>query len=104
MFTQNGFIKAHTHEKTTDLSMLDKIVYEKRNANQMVEDELNEFRKEIEAKFEVSEAKNYVMKRCSPSQSRELLANQLVPDSVGQICSRITLQHEGDNEYALNQA
>ena len=63
MVTQNGFIRAQTHEKTTDLTMLNKIVYEKKKVNQLVEDELDEFRREIEAKFAVSLSKHYVMPR-----------------------------------------
>ncbi len=49
--TDKGFYKAQTHEKTSDLTMLDKMTYEKRNINKLVEDELHEFRAEIEAKF-----------------------------------------------------
>lgn len=67
MRTKNGFFKAQIHEKTTDLSMLEMIVYEKRNVNKLVEDELDEFRKEIEAKFAESQIKNYQMHRCSPT-------------------------------------
>ena len=43
--------------------MLNKIVYEKRNVNQLVEDELDEFRKEIEAKFAQGQTKGYIMLR-----------------------------------------
>ena len=43
--------------------MLNKIVYEKKKVNQLVEDELDEFRREIEAKFTVSLSKHYVMPR-----------------------------------------
>ena len=43
--------------------MLNKIVYEKKKVNQLVEDELDEFRREIEAKFAVSLSKHYVMPR-----------------------------------------
>ena len=38
--TNAGFFRAQTHEKTTDLTSLDKIVYEKKNVNKPVEDEL----------------------------------------------------------------
>ena len=51
MKTSNGFFRAQTHEKTTDLSLLGKVLYEKRNENMDVEDELSEFRREIEHKF-----------------------------------------------------
>ena len=40
MRTAKGFYKAQTHEKTSDLTMLDRMTYEKRNVNKLVEDEL----------------------------------------------------------------
>ena len=43
--------------------MVDKISYEKRNVNVLVEDELDEFRQEIEVKFAEAETKRYVMAR-----------------------------------------
>ena len=58
-----GFFRAQTHEKTTDLTSLDKIVYEKKNVNKPVEDELCQFRREIEAKFAKSMTKDFVMTR-----------------------------------------
>ena len=61
--TPAGFYRAQTHEKTTDLTMLDKIQYEKKDINLMVEEELDEFRKEIEAKYASASTKNYVMER-----------------------------------------
>ena len=43
--------------------MVEKISYEKRNINVLVEDELDEFRQEIEVKFAEAETKSYVMAR-----------------------------------------
>jgi len=43
--------------------MVDKISYEKRNINVLVEDELDEFRQEIEVKFAEAGTKSYVMAR-----------------------------------------
>ena len=80
--------------------MLDKIVYEKRNVNKLVEDELDEFRKEIEAKFAASQTKRYAMKRL-PEQKKKAKSienNFLMPEYLGQACSRITLQHNNDEE------
>ena len=63
MRTSNGFFRAQTHEKTTDLSLLVKVLYEKRNVNKDVEDELAEFRREIELKYEQSTTKSFVLDR-----------------------------------------
>ena len=43
--------------------MLDKIVYAKKNANKLVEDELDEFRTEIEEKFQNAQTRSYIMPR-----------------------------------------
>lgn len=51
MRTSEEFFRAQTHEKTTDLTLLGKVLYEKRNVNTDVEDELAEFRREIDHKF-----------------------------------------------------
>jgi len=45
------------------LTLLDKIVYEKKSVNKLVEDELAEFRVEIEAKFQYAQTKSYFMSR-----------------------------------------
>ena len=111
MLTVNGFIRAQTHERTTDLTMLNKIVYEKRNVNQLVEDELDEFRKEIESKFALGQTKGYIMPRdsrrheSSSVEDIELVNQLLIPQDIAhQVCSRIALQDgddEENNEYAL---
>ena len=50
MVTEKGFFKASTHERTSDLTMLSRInsIYIRKNINQNVEDELEQFRDEIE--------------------------------------------------------
>ena len=45
------------------MSLLGIIVYEKKHFNKLVEDELAEFRKEIEYKFHFAQTKNYEMVR-----------------------------------------
>ena len=60
--TQEGFYKASTHERTTDLDKMN-IVLEKANINVPVEEELNEFRQEIEEKFASAESRGFVMLR-----------------------------------------
>ena len=89
MLTVNGFIRAQTHERTTDLTMLNKIVYEKRNVNQLVEDELDEFRKEIESKFAQGQTKGYFMPRdsrkheSSSVEDIEFVNQLLMPQDIG---------------------
>lgn len=45
------------------MTLLGKISYEKKNVNKMVEEELDEFRREIDLKFAEAETKNFVMDR-----------------------------------------
>ena len=45
------------------MSLLGKVLYEKRNVNRDVEKELAEFRREIELKFEQSSINNFVLNR-----------------------------------------
>ena len=96
-----GFYRAQTHEKTTDLTLVDHKVYEKKNVNQLVEDELAEFRKEIEAKFADAQTKNYVMARKDiesvveeTKNDQKLQISELEIQRLAQVESRITLDNE----------
>ena len=60
--TQDGFYKASTHERTTDLDKMNPIL-EKININVPVEEELNEFRREIEEKYAEAGTNTYAMMR-----------------------------------------
>lgn len=56
------------------MTLLGKITYEKKNVNKMVEEELDEFRREIDLKFAEAETKNFVMDRHllrQPQKSRK---------------------------------
>ena len=51
--TEDGYYKASTHERTSDLNMIAKgeELWQKKQVNKNVESELNEFRQEIDRKF-----------------------------------------------------
>ena len=65
--TTEGFYKASTHERTTDLECLNPQL-KKTNINVPVEEELVEFRQEIEQKFALAEMKDYRMQRQDPDE------------------------------------
>ena len=71
MITKWGFFKASTHEKTSDLSMLAKMnqIFIPKNINKQVEDELVQFRQEIEAKFAQCSTKSFRMFRVRSTKS-----------------------------------
>ena len=69
--TLEGFYRASTHERTTDIEKMNPLM-EKTNINVPVEEELNEFRQEIEQKYAESETKSYVMQRTLKFKSPEV--------------------------------